>query len=202
MTTGMPSRDVPDRRGRRARRRDARARSATTRSSACSAPRAERSKGAHRLYGEADVARLHELIRLRDLLGLSLEELVELAEAEEARAALRDQWAGRPATRSGADRRGGDPARRAPARARAGPPAEARRVRRRAGRQAPPAPARGAQAQVVRSTCGVGPGGTVVTTQPSYSPRSDGAFISTRARPELPVRKIPHGTSSLPCFVR
>lgn len=53
-----------------------------------------RPKGAHRLYGEADVARLQELIRLRDLLGLSLEELVELAEAEEARAALRDQWAG------------------------------------------------------------------------------------------------------------
>jgi len=53
---------------------------------------AERSKGAHRTYGEADVSRLRELIRMRDLLGLSLEELVELAEAEEARAALRDQW--------------------------------------------------------------------------------------------------------------
>ena len=57
---------------------------------------AERSKGAHRLYGEADVVRLQGLIRLRDLLGLSLEELVELAEAEEARAALRDQWASDP----------------------------------------------------------------------------------------------------------
>ena len=53
----------------------------------------EREKGAHRLYGEADVIRLQELIRLRDLLGLSLEELVELAEAEEARTALRGQWA-------------------------------------------------------------------------------------------------------------
>ena len=52
-----------------------------------------RTKGAHRLYSEADIARLEELIRLRDLLGLSLEELVALAEAEEARAALRDQWA-------------------------------------------------------------------------------------------------------------
>jgi DNA-binding transcriptional MerR regulator len=52
-----------------------------------------RTKGAHRLYTEADIARLEELIRLRDLLGLSLEELVRLAEAEEARAALRDQWA-------------------------------------------------------------------------------------------------------------
>ena len=53
----------------------------------------QRAKGAHRLYDEADVIRLQELIRLRDLLGLSLEELVELAEAEEARAALRGQWA-------------------------------------------------------------------------------------------------------------
>jgi DNA-binding transcriptional MerR regulator len=52
----------------------------------------ERAKGAHRLYTAADVARLQELIRLRDLLGLTLDELVELAEAEEARAALRDQW--------------------------------------------------------------------------------------------------------------
>ena len=52
----------------------------------------DRAKGAHRLYEEADVIRLQELIRLRDLLGLTLEELVELAEAEEARAALRGQW--------------------------------------------------------------------------------------------------------------
>jgi MerR family transcriptional regulator, repressor of the yfmOP operon len=53
---------------------------------------AAREKGAHRTYAEADVARLQELIRLRDLLGLTLEELVELAEAEEARAALRGRW--------------------------------------------------------------------------------------------------------------
>ena len=52
-----------------------------------------RTKGAHRLYTEADIARLEELIRFRDLLGLTLEELVALAEAEEARAALRNQWA-------------------------------------------------------------------------------------------------------------
>jgi DNA-binding transcriptional MerR regulator len=55
-----------------------------------------RSKGAHRQYSEADVGRLRELIRLRDLLGLTLEELVALADAEEARAALRDQWHGDP----------------------------------------------------------------------------------------------------------
>jgi DNA-binding transcriptional MerR regulator len=54
---------------------------------------AGRPKGAHRLYTEADIARLEELIRLRDLLGLSLEEVVALAEAEETRAALRNQWA-------------------------------------------------------------------------------------------------------------
>src|SRR5689334_13568917 len=53
-----------------------------------------RAKGSHRLYGEADVTRLRELLRLRDLLGLSLDGLVELAEAEEARAGLRDRWAG------------------------------------------------------------------------------------------------------------
>jgi DNA-binding transcriptional MerR regulator len=56
----------------------------------------EREKGSHRLYAETDVARLQELIRLRDLLGLTLEELVELAEAEEARAALRGRWAEDP----------------------------------------------------------------------------------------------------------
>lgn len=54
---------------------------------------AERTKGTHRLYTEADITRLQELIRLRDLLGLTLDELVEFADAEEARAALRDQWA-------------------------------------------------------------------------------------------------------------
>jgi DNA-binding transcriptional MerR regulator len=53
----------------------------------------DRAKGSHRLYSEADVTRLLELIRLRDLLGLSLEDLVALAEAEEARASLRDRWA-------------------------------------------------------------------------------------------------------------
>jgi DNA-binding transcriptional MerR regulator len=54
---------------------------------------AARMKGAHRLYTDADITRLGELIRLRDLLGLSLDELVALAVAEEARAALRNQWA-------------------------------------------------------------------------------------------------------------
>ncbi len=49
-------------------------------------------KGRHRTYTDADVTRLRELIRLRDLLGLSLDELRDLVEAEEARAALRERW--------------------------------------------------------------------------------------------------------------
>src|ERR687888_2631007 len=49
-------------------------------------------KGRHRTYDDADVRRLQELIRLRDLLGVSLDELKRLVEAEEARAALRERW--------------------------------------------------------------------------------------------------------------
>jgi len=59
-------------------------------------------KGRHRTYGEGDVARLQELIRLRDLLGVSLDELKTLVEAEEARAALRERW---QHTAADADRR-------------------------------------------------------------------------------------------------
>ncbi len=77
------------------------ARSATTRSSGCSAPPPAARRARIALYSEADVARLAELIRLRDLLGLSLDELAVLAEAEEARAALRDRWSG---TESDAER--------------------------------------------------------------------------------------------------
>jgi DNA-binding transcriptional MerR regulator len=55
---------------------------------------AGRQPGAHRTYAEADVERLTELLRLKDLLGLSLEELRELVEAEGARAALRREWEG------------------------------------------------------------------------------------------------------------
>jgi MerR family transcriptional regulator, repressor of the yfmOP operon len=45
---------------------------------------AQREKGRHRLYCETDIARLEELIRLRDLLGISLDELKCLLVAEEA----------------------------------------------------------------------------------------------------------------------
>jgi len=56
-----------------------------------------RRSGSHRTYREEDVERLKEALRLKDLLGLSLEELRELTAAEEARAALRREW------RSGVD---------------------------------------------------------------------------------------------------
>ena len=52
----------------------------------------ERRPGSHRTYAEGDVERLTELLRLKDLLGLSLEELKELVEAEGARAELRREW--------------------------------------------------------------------------------------------------------------
>jgi DNA-binding transcriptional MerR regulator len=56
-------------------------------------PRAEgRAPGSHRVYDQADVERLQELLRLKDVLGVSLEELRELVEAESARAALRREW--------------------------------------------------------------------------------------------------------------
>jgi MerR family transcriptional regulator, repressor of the yfmOP operon len=52
----------------------------------------ERSAGAHREYGEEDVERLRELLRLKGLLGLSLEELREVMVGEDARAARRRAW--------------------------------------------------------------------------------------------------------------
>jgi DNA-binding transcriptional MerR regulator len=56
-------------------------------------PEAEdRLSGKRRLYTQGDVERLGELIRLRDLLGLSLDDLKRLVEAETARAGLRERW--------------------------------------------------------------------------------------------------------------
>jgi len=49
----------------------------------------ERASGQHRIYTTADVERLREAMRLRDLLGVSLEELKTLLAAEEARASVR-----------------------------------------------------------------------------------------------------------------
>jgi DNA-binding transcriptional MerR regulator len=52
-------------------------------------PRAGREQGEHRIYTEADLERITEIVRLRDLLGLSLDQLRQLLEAETARAEIR-----------------------------------------------------------------------------------------------------------------
>jgi len=52
----------------------------------------ERESGKRRLYAESDVERLQELIRLRDLLNLSLDELSQLVAAEAARAEIRREF--------------------------------------------------------------------------------------------------------------
>ena len=53
---------------------------------------ASRDAGQHRAYSEADAERLEQLLRLKDLLGLTLDELRDVVEAEEARSALRAEW--------------------------------------------------------------------------------------------------------------
>jgi DNA-binding transcriptional MerR regulator len=53
---------------------------------------AERDAGRHRTYSEDDVERLEQLLRMKDLLGLTLEELRGVVEAEDARNALRAEW--------------------------------------------------------------------------------------------------------------
>ncbi|HZQ81640.1 MAG TPA: MerR family transcriptional regulator [Gaiellaceae bacterium] len=52
-------------------------------------PRSERELGKHRVYTAADVERVLELKRLRDLLGLSLDELRTMVVAEDVRAEVR-----------------------------------------------------------------------------------------------------------------
>jgi MerR family transcriptional regulator, repressor of the yfmOP operon len=51
----------------------------------------ERSAGEHREYTEADVERLREILRFKDLLGVSLDELRELMAAEDARRSIREE---------------------------------------------------------------------------------------------------------------
>ena len=63
--------------------------------------RGERAAGAHREYTEADVERLREILRFKDLLGVSLDELRTLMAAEDARRAIREEF-----------HRTGDPGRR------------------------------------------------------------------------------------------
>jgi MerR family transcriptional regulator, repressor of the yfmOP operon len=50
-----------------------------------------RPSGQHRLYTQEEVERLREVMRLKDLLGVSLEELKTLLTAEDARAEVRAQ---------------------------------------------------------------------------------------------------------------
>jgi DNA-binding transcriptional MerR regulator len=50
-----------------------------------------RPSGGHRLYTRAEVERLREVMRLKQLLGVTLQELKDLLAAEEARAAVRAQ---------------------------------------------------------------------------------------------------------------
>ena len=53
---------------------------------------AERDAGRHRAYSEGDVERLEQLLRLKDLLGLTLDELRDVVEHEDARSALREEF--------------------------------------------------------------------------------------------------------------
>ena len=51
-----------------------------------------RTEGGYRLYNEADIEHLERIKRLRDLLGFSLAEIREIAEAEEQREQVRAAW--------------------------------------------------------------------------------------------------------------
>ncbi|MBO0769452.1 MAG: MerR family transcriptional regulator [Solirubrobacterales bacterium] len=52
----------------------------------------EREHGKHRCYTESDVERVRELVMLKDLLGLSLEQLAEVVENVSARALIRTEY--------------------------------------------------------------------------------------------------------------
>jgi MerR family transcriptional regulator, repressor of the yfmOP operon len=55
-------------------------------------PTIDREQGKHRTYTDADVDRIRELTRLRDLLGLSLDELRSMIVAEDTRAEIRRRF--------------------------------------------------------------------------------------------------------------
>lgn len=59
-------------------------------------------KGTHRMYDEGDVETLDSLVRLRELLGLSLDDLRTMVSAESARAGIRKAF---PATEGRPDER-------------------------------------------------------------------------------------------------
>jgi DNA-binding transcriptional MerR regulator len=52
----------------------------------------DREAGTHRAYTDADLERLTHILRLKELLGMSLDDLKAIVEAEDARAALRAEW--------------------------------------------------------------------------------------------------------------
>lgn len=54
-------------------------------------PAEDRAAGQHRLYDEQEVKRLRELLRMRNLLGVPLEELRELVAVDDERALLRSE---------------------------------------------------------------------------------------------------------------
>jgi DNA-binding transcriptional MerR regulator len=55
-------------------------------------PQSEREQGKHRVYSEVDIERVLEVTRLRDLLGLSLDELRSMITAEDVRAEARRRF--------------------------------------------------------------------------------------------------------------
>jgi DNA-binding transcriptional MerR regulator len=55
-------------------------------------PERGRPRGRHRMYDARDEQRLTELLHVRETLGLSLSELRTWADAEAARAGLRERW--------------------------------------------------------------------------------------------------------------
>lgn len=55
-------------------------------------PPPTRTEGGYRLYSEADVQHLVRIKRLKDLLGFSLAEIREMANAEEEREHVREAW--------------------------------------------------------------------------------------------------------------
>jgi DNA-binding transcriptional MerR regulator len=57
-------------------------------------PEGGRPRGQHRMYDEADLARLKQLLHVRETLGLTLGELRTWSDAELARASLRERWHG------------------------------------------------------------------------------------------------------------
>ena len=55
------------------------------------APATDRPSGRHRIYTEADIERLREVLRLKDLLGVSVDELRQLLTAEAAQGLIRER---------------------------------------------------------------------------------------------------------------